>query len=90
MHFLDRTVNYSLLLILFLIVVSLENIVASSEVIKDGVLQACHTTEKCSQGKFLTVAELSSAADRSTGLAAAIDMVYNGRDKPFIICLFTF
>ncbi|KAK7337349.1 hypothetical protein VNO77_17916 [Canavalia gladiata] len=54
----------------------LENSVASSEVNKDGALQACQsqTNENCSQGKFLTVAELSSAADRSSGLATAIDM----------------
>ncbi|KAL4304979.1 hypothetical protein AHAS_Ahas16G0032400 [Arachis hypogaea] len=40
----------------------------------DGKLQASQTNEKCSQGKFLNVAELSSAADRSSGSAAAIDM----------------
>lgn len=51
----------------------LENSVPSSEVSKDGVLQACQTFEKCSQGKFLRVNELSSAADTSCG-SAAIDM----------------
>ncbi|XP_054804413.1 uncharacterized protein LOC129307463 isoform X2 [Prosopis cineraria] len=51
----------------------LENTVASSEVSKDSTLQSGHTIEKCSQGKFLTVTELSSSADRSSGLAA-IDM----------------
>ncbi|KAI4300615.1 hypothetical protein L6164_033971 [Bauhinia variegata] len=50
-----------------------ENSVVSSETSKDAVLQACQTTEKCSQGKFLSVTELSSAPDRSSGLAA-IDM----------------
>ncbi|XP_019456446.1 PREDICTED: protein downstream neighbor of Son-like isoform X2 [Lupinus angustifolius] len=52
----------------------LKNSVASTEVSIDGVLQACQTTEKCSQGKFLSVSELSSAADRSSGLAAPVDM----------------
>ncbi|KAE9585333.1 hypothetical protein Lalb_Chr25g0287841 [Lupinus albus] len=52
----------------------LKNSVASIEVSKGGVLQACQTTEKCSQGKFLSVSELSSAADRSSGLAAPVDM----------------
>ncbi|KAI4348844.1 hypothetical protein L6164_009514 [Bauhinia variegata] len=51
----------------------LENSVVSSEASKDAVLQACQTIEKCIQGKFLSVTELSSAADRSSGLAA-IDM----------------
>ncbi|XP_028784777.1 uncharacterized protein LOC114740738 isoform X2 [Neltuma alba] len=51
----------------------LENTVASSEANKDSTLQSCHTIEKCSQGKFLTVTELSSSADRSSGWAA-IDM----------------
>ncbi|KAI9122037.1 hypothetical protein K1719_006726 [Acacia pycnantha] len=51
----------------------LENVVAPSEVSKDSTLQSCHTIEKGSQGKFLTVTELSSSADRSSGLAA-IDM----------------
>ncbi|KAK7325363.1 hypothetical protein VNO77_29525 [Canavalia gladiata] len=57
----------------------LENFVASSEVSKDGVLQACQsqTNERCCQGKFVTFAKLSSAANRSSGLAAVIDMVYN-------------
>ncbi|TKY61886.1 downstream neighbor of Son [Spatholobus suberectus] len=50
-----------------------ENSVPSGEVSKDGVLQACQTFEKCSQGKFLSVAELSSAADTSCG-SASIDM----------------
>ncbi|KAE9621717.1 hypothetical protein Lalb_Chr01g0017711 [Lupinus albus] len=52
----------------------LKNSVASTEVSIDGVLQACQTTEKCSQGKFLSVSELSSAAGRSPGLAAPVDM----------------
>ncbi|MED6106202.1 hypothetical protein PIB30_002655 [Stylosanthes scabra] len=52
----------------------MENSVASAEVGKDGGLQASQTNEMCSQGKFLNVAELSSAADRSSGSAAAIDM----------------
>ncbi|KAL1353485.1 protein downstream neighbor of Son [Arachis ipaensis] len=43
----------------------LENSVAS---------QTSQANEKCSQGKFLNVAELSSAADRSSGSAATIDM----------------
>ncbi|KAK7244751.1 hypothetical protein RIF29_39577 [Crotalaria pallida] len=51
-----------------------KNSVGSTEVSKDGVLQACQTTEKCSQGKFLSVSELSSAVDRSSGLATGIDM----------------
>ncbi|KAK4272644.1 hypothetical protein QN277_021167 [Acacia crassicarpa] len=51
----------------------LENAVAPSEVSKYSTLQSCHTMEKCSQAKFLTVTELSSSADRSSGLAA-IDM----------------
>ncbi|XP_061372133.1 uncharacterized protein LOC133314644 [Gastrolobium bilobum] len=53
---------------------SLENSIASSEVAMDDVLQGCQANEKCSQGKFLSVAELSSAADRTSGLEAAIDM----------------
>ncbi|KAF7818889.1 Protein downstream neighbor of Son [Senna tora] len=48
----------------------LENSVASTEVSKDGVLQTRQTIQKCSQGKFLSVTDLSSAADRSSGLAA--------------------
>ncbi|CAL0326692.1 unnamed protein product [Lupinus luteus] len=52
----------------------LKNSIASTEVSKDVVLQACQTTEKCSQGKFLSVSELSSTADRSSGLAAPVDM----------------
>ncbi|XP_015969241.1 uncharacterized protein LOC107492705 [Arachis duranensis] len=52
----------------------LENSVASTDVVEADNLQASQTNEKCSQGKFLNVAELSSAADRSSGSAAAIDM----------------
>ncbi|OIW11398.1 hypothetical protein TanjilG_10716 [Lupinus angustifolius] len=52
----------------------LKNSVASTEVSKDGVLHACQTTEKCNQGKFLSVSELSSAADRTSGLTAPVDM----------------
>ncbi|XP_057431794.1 uncharacterized protein LOC130724549 isoform X2 [Lotus japonicus] len=47
---------------------------ATCEVRKVGLLQACQTNENCSQGKFLSVAEISSVADRSSGLAASIDM----------------
>lgn len=83
-------VNFPPFFILFLIVVSMENPVASRELDKDGVLQACQTNEKCSEGKFLSVAELSSAADRYSGSAAAIDMVFNGRGRTFLVCLLTF
>ncbi|KAG4916555.1 hypothetical protein JHK87_054112 [Glycine soja] len=51
----------------------LENSVTSSEVSKDSVLQSCQTFQKCSQGKFRSVSELSSAADNSCG-TAAIDL----------------
>ncbi|XP_004494284.1 uncharacterized protein [Cicer arietinum] len=51
----------------------LEKCAASGEVTKDGALQAGETNDKCSQGKFLSVADLSSTVDRSAG-AAAIDM----------------
>ncbi|XP_061374534.1 uncharacterized protein LOC133316767, partial [Gastrolobium bilobum] len=51
----------------------LEGCAASNEVSKDDVLQACQTIAKCSQGNFLSVAELSSAAHKSSGLSA-IDM----------------
>ena len=51
----------------------LEKSAASGEVTQDGVLHAGETNDKCSEGKFLSVAELSSAVDRSSG-AAAIDM----------------
>ncbi|KAL2953863.1 hypothetical protein AAZX31_19G189600 [Glycine max] len=51
----------------------LENSVTSSEVSKDSVLQSCQTFQKCSQGKFRSVSELSSAADKSCG-TAAIDL----------------
>ncbi|RDX97038.1 Protein downstream neighbor of Son [Mucuna pruriens] len=50
-----------------------ENSCLENSVNKDGVLQACQTFEKCSQGKFLSVAEISSAAGSSCG-SAAIDM----------------
>ena len=63
------------MLIVTVIAFSLENDVAPSEVGKESILQSSHVAEKCSQGKFLTVAELSSATDKSSGLAA-IDMVY--------------
>lgn len=51
----------------------LEKSATSGEVTKDGVLQAGETNEKCSEGKFLSVADLSSAVDRSSG-AVNIDM----------------
>ncbi|KAF7804199.1 protein downstream neighbor of Son-like [Senna tora] len=51
----------------------MENTTTSGEGSKDGILQSSHTIEKCSQGKFLSVTELSSSADRSLG-SAAIDM----------------
>ncbi|KAI5425230.1 uncharacterized protein LOC127125502 [Lathyrus oleraceus] len=46
---------------------------ASGEATKDGAPQAEETNEKCSQGKFLSVADLSSDVDRSSG-ETAIDM----------------
>ncbi|KAH1258902.1 hypothetical protein GmHk_03G008511 [Glycine max] len=51
----------------------LENSVTSSEVSKASVLQSCQTFEKWSQGKFRSVAELSSAVDTSCG-TATIDL----------------
>ncbi|KAK7396798.1 hypothetical protein VNO78_17957 [Psophocarpus tetragonolobus] len=51
----------------------LENSVPSGEVSKDSVLQSCQTFEKCNQGKFRSVSELSAAADTSGG-SAAIDL----------------
>ncbi|QHN84632.1 uncharacterized protein DS421_16g530330 [Arachis hypogaea] len=65
---------HGLLYTLCFFFISCPRSVASTEVGKDGKLQASQTNEKCSQGKFLNVAELSSAADRSSGSAAAIDM----------------
>ncbi|CAI8614973.1 unnamed protein product [Vicia faba] len=50
-----------------------EKSAASGEVTKDAVQQAEETNEKCSQAKFLSVADLSSDVDRSSG-GAAIDM----------------
>ncbi|KHN22583.1 hypothetical protein glysoja_037733 [Glycine soja] len=47
----------------------LKNSVTSSEVSKASVLQSCQTFEKWSQGKFRSVAELSSAVDTSCGMA---------------------
>ena len=73
-------------MILLIIVVSFENSAVSNEIGKDSVLQACQTMEKCKQGKFLSVTELSSTADRSSGLAA-IDMVCTG--WPFLYVLST-
>ncbi|MCI43877.1 putative downstream neighbor of Son-like protein, partial [Trifolium medium] len=51
-----------------------ENSAASGEVTEDSVLQASETKKKYTQGKFLSVADLSSSVDRSSGVAA-IDMV---------------
>ncbi|XP_020227419.2 uncharacterized protein LOC109808718 [Cajanus cajan] len=51
----------------------LENSVSSAELSKNDVLRSCQTVEKCSQGTFLSVAELSSAADASCDLAT-VDM----------------
>ncbi|MED6161975.1 hypothetical protein PIB30_066007 [Stylosanthes scabra] len=48
----------------------MENSAASGELSKDGILQACQTTAECSQGNFRSVSELSSAADKSSGLTA--------------------
>ncbi|KAK7284747.1 hypothetical protein RJT34_19500 [Clitoria ternatea] len=50
------------------------SVTSSKEVGKDAVLQACQTNERCSQGKFHSVSELSSTGDKSSGLAGAIDM----------------
>ena len=52
-----------------------ENSVASVDVPKDDVLNAHRTLEKCSQGTFLSVTELSSGGQKLSGLAT-IDMVY--------------
>jgi len=65
-------------------VFSFEKFATSGEVTKDGVLQAGETNEKCSEGKFLSVADLSSAVDRSSG-AANIDMVYDAAINLFFI-----
>jgi hypothetical protein len=65
-------------------VCSLEKSATSGEVTKDGVLQAGETNEKCSEGKFLSVADLSSAVDRSSG-AVNIDMVYDEATNLFFI-----
>ncbi|XP_020972255.1 protein downstream neighbor of Son-like isoform X4 [Arachis ipaensis] len=48
----------------------MENSATSGEVNKDGILQACQTTAECSQANFRSVSELSSAADKSSGLTA--------------------
>ncbi|XP_027914940.1 protein downstream neighbor of Son [Vigna unguiculata] len=45
----------------------------SSQTNKDSVLQPCQTFEKCSQGKFLSVSELSTAVDKCCG-SGAIDL----------------
>ncbi|KAL2345333.1 hypothetical protein Fmac_006618 [Flemingia macrophylla] len=58
----------------------LENTVSAAEVSDNGVLQACQTVAKCSQGTFRSVAELSSAVDAYCG-SAAVDMVNNGIGK---------
>jgi len=65
-------------------VFSLDKSATSGEVTKDGVLQAGETNEKCSEGKFLSVADLSSAVDRSSG-AANIDMVYDALTNLFFM-----
>ncbi|KAG5026988.1 hypothetical protein JHK86_022902 [Glycine max] len=44
------------------------------KVCKDSVLQSCQTFEKCSQGKFRSVSELSSTADTSCGIVV-IDLL---------------
>jgi len=54
----------------------------SSQTNKDSVLQPCQTFEKCSQGKFLSVSELSTAVDKSCG-SGAIDLVYKDLFDPF-------
>ncbi|XP_022747446.1 uncharacterized protein LOC111297096 isoform X4 [Durio zibethinus] len=50
-----------------------ENSVASVDVPKDDVLDAHRTLEKCSQGTFLSVTELSSGGQNLSGLAT-VDM----------------
>ncbi|KAK2364531.1 downstream neighbor of Son [Trifolium repens] len=51
----------------------LEKSAASGEVTEDSVLKASETKKKYDEGKFLSVADLSSAVDRSSGVGA-IDM----------------
>ncbi|CAJ1881385.1 unnamed protein product [Sphenostylis stenocarpa] len=51
----------------------LENFVVSGEASKNSVLQSCQIFEKCSQGKFRSVSELSSAADTFCA-SGAIDL----------------
>jgi hypothetical protein len=52
----------------------LEKSAASGEVTEDSVLKASETKKKYDEGKFLSVADLSSAVDRSSGVGA-IDLV---------------
>jgi len=47
----------------------------STQTGKDSVLQPCQTFEKCSQGRFRSVSELSTAVDTFCG-SGAIDLVY--------------
>ena len=58
-----------------LLLCSPQNSVASVDVPKDDVPNAHQTLEKCSQGTFLSVTELSSGGQKLSGLAT-VDMVY--------------
>ncbi|KAL9332178.1 hypothetical protein ACSQ67_001788 [Phaseolus vulgaris] len=51
----------------------LETSVVSGQASKDSGLQSCQIFEKCSQGKFLSVSELSTAVETSCG-SGAIDL----------------
>jgi len=58
----------------------------STQTGKDSVLQPCQTFEKCSQGRFRSVSELSTAVDTFCG-SGAIDLVYKDCVWPFFIYL---